>query len=479
MIRKNTNHEGRTMKLLIILISFVFLCCLTLGCQQGEESAEQVSLDVGMDIQTAKDRVTEPEGTTGIALQNDKDWWPQFRGPNSSGLGKGKPPIHFDPYKNVQWKTAIKSGISSPIIWEDRIFLTEFDKRNKQLATLCIDRNTGKVLWRKTVAANKIEEVHEISSPAGSTPVTDGERVCVYFGSYGLVCYDLDGNLKWEIPMPLPENPYGAVSSPIVAGNLLVLNHQGKDSYLLAVNPQNGQTVWKTDRSLFQYGWSTPVFWRHNGIEEILVLGGDFQPNQRLMAYNLSDGKERWWVGGLPPCGKSTPVIGNGLIFFAVPDIILEPATEKSDPEAAARFYANNSSRIMAVRPDSIGELNRTDIVWSERRGVPGVSSPLYYNGYLYTFKNDGIVFCRDAKTGKLIYSGRLGALGYYYSSPVAADNKIYIASAKGVVVVLDGGEQLKILATNKLDSAILATPAIVDGNFYVRTEDYLYAFGN
>ncbi len=110
---------------------------------------------------------------------------------------------------------------------------------------------------------------------------------------------------------------------------------------------------------------------------------------------------------------------------------------------------------------------------------MPGVPSPLYYNGRLYTFQNGGIVFCRVAKTGKLVYSGRLGALGYYYSSPVAADNKVYIASADGVVVVLDGGEELKILATNQLDGAILATPAIVEGNIYVRTESHLYAFGN
>jgi outer membrane protein assembly factor BamB len=133
----------------------------------------------------------------------------------------------------------------------------------------------------------------------------------------------------------------------------------------------------------------------------------------------------------------------------------------------------------MAVRPGSRGEVSQANIGWSERRGVPGVPSPLYYNGRLYTFQNGGIVFCRAAKTGELVYSGRLGALGYYYSSPVAADNKVYIASADGVVVVLDAGEELKILARNKLDGAILATPALVDGKIYVRTESHLYAFGD
>ena len=133
----------------------------------------------------------------------------------------------------------------------------------------------------------------------------------------------------------------------------------------------------------------------------------------------------------------------------------------------------------MAVRPGSMGELSQSNIAWSERKGVPGVSSPLYYKGRLYSFMNGGIVFCRVATTGKLVYSGRIGAPGYYYSSPVAADDKIYIASAEGVVVVLDAGEELKILARNQLDGAILATPALVDGKIYVRTESHLYAFGN
>ena len=311
------------------------------------------------------------------------------------------------------------AGLSSPIIAKGRVFLTEFDRATKQLATLCIDQRTGKILWRRTVAPAEIEKVHEIGSPAAPTPATDGERVYVYFGSYGLVSYDFDGKLLWERRLPLPQNIYGAVASPIVAGDLLVLNHQGKDAYLLGVNRRDGKTVWKTDRSKFQYGWSTPVYWRHDGIDEIVVLGGDFGPNQRLMAYNLADGAERWWVAGLPPCGKSTPVIGSDMVFFAAPDIILDVEAEKKNPERAAQIY------------------------FCHPVGLP----------------------LREMRCSR-------------YSSPVAADNKIYLASEEGVVVVLDGGEELKVLARNKLDGQILATPAIVDGKIYVRTENHLYAFG-
>jgi len=404
--------------------------------------------------------------------------WPQFRGPNSSGIGDGKPPVEFGPSQNVLWKTPVGSGLSSPIVAKGRVFLTDFDRVTKQLATVCIDQGTGKVLWRRTVAPPEIEKVHEISSPAAPTPATDGERVYVYFGSYGLVSYDFDGKLLWERRLPIPQNIYGAVASPIVAGDLVVLNHQGKDAYLLAVNRRDGKTVWKTDRSKFQYGWSTPVYWRHDGIDEILVLGGDFGPNQRLMAYNLADGTERWWVAGLPPCGKSTPVIGGGMVFLAAPDIIMDVEAEQRNPERAAQLYANNASRVMAIRPGGRGEVNQTHVAWSEHKGTPGVPSPLYYNGRVYTVQNGGIIFSRVAKTGESVFSGRTGALGYYYASPVAADNKIYLASEEGEVVVLDGGEELKVLARNKLGSQILATPAIVDGKIYVRTGDHVYAFG-
>ena len=411
------------------------------------------------------------------ADDGDKLSWPQFRGPNSTGIGDGKPPVEFGSDKNVLWKAAVGSGLSSPVIAKGRIFLTEFDRATNQLATLCLDQRSGKTLWRRTVSPAQVEKFHEISSPAAPTPAIDRERVYVYFGSYGLVSYDFDGKVQWERRLPLAENIYGAVASPIVAGDLVVLNHQGKEAYLLAVNRRDGRTVWKTDRSKYQYGWSTPVYWRHDGVDEVVVLGGDFQPNQRLMAYNLADGAERWWVAGLPPCGKSTPVIGGGLLYFNAPDIIMDPPAERANPERAAQMYANNRSRVVAVRPGGQSEVNETHVAWSEHKGALGVPSPLYYNERLYTFQNGGIVFVRNAKTGEEVYSGRTGAPGYYYSSPVVADNKIYIASEEGVIVVLAAGDRLNVLARNKLDDGVLATPAIVDGRIYLRTASRMYAF--
>src|SRR5260370_1510969 len=168
--------------------------------------------------------------------------WPQFRGPNSSGIGDGKPPVEFGPSQNVVWKTAVGAGLSSPMIAKGRVFLTEFDRPAKQLATLCIDQRTGKILWRRTVAPAEIENVHDISSPAAPTPATDGERVYVYFGSYGLVSYDFDGKLLWERRPPLPQDIHGAGAPPILSRDLLVLTHPGKEAYLLGVSRRAGRT---------------------------------------------------------------------------------------------------------------------------------------------------------------------------------------------------------------------------------------------
>src|SRR5260221_1571169 len=167
--------------------------------------------------------------------------WPQFRGPNSSGIGDGKPPVEFGPSQNVLWKMAVGSGLSSPIIAKGRVLLTEFDRATKQLATLCIDQRTGKVLWRRTIAPSEIEKVHEISSPAAPTPATDGERIYVYFGSDGLLSYDFDGKLLWGRRLPLSQNNYGAVASPICAPNLIGLNQPRNEASLPRVNDRAGR----------------------------------------------------------------------------------------------------------------------------------------------------------------------------------------------------------------------------------------------
>lgn len=444
--------------------------------------------------------------------------WPQFRGPGGSGIGATDVPTHFGPNSNVVWKTALPSGHSSPCLWGGRIFLTGFAEG--KLETLCLNQRDGAVLWRRHVEPGNIERGAQLSNPATATPTTDGERVCVYFGAFGLVTYDFDGKELWRKPLSIPVTQHGAGTSPVLAGDLLILNSdQDVDSHLLAVNKRDGRTVWRTERPGFHRGFATPLLWPIEKPEQIIVPG-----TLRLVAYNLSDGTERWSVRGFPNEMVSSPVAGNGLIYIAgwthgsgvsrMPafDKLLEQGDANQDGQltrnespggpakqhfvyidadkngrvtreeyaAIARIFDESKNIALAVRPDGRGDVTDTHVVWKATRGLPYVPSPLCYEGRIYLVKNGGLASCLDAATGRMLYQEeRLGALGDYYSSPVAAAGKICVASQPGVVVVYRAGDTLEILARNPLDELVIATPAIADGHLYVRTKSQLYAFGS
>jgi len=195
-------------------------------------------------------------------------WWNQFRGPNGQGVAEaGGIPAHFGPRTNVLWKTPTGNGLSSPVIWESRIFLTTYDPRNKgELVTLCIDRANGRILWRRLVRTERKVRFHPMNGPATTTPVVDEQHVYVYFGTFGLLCYDHDGNTVWQRELQTPKNQYGMAASPILHRDkvILVLDDNGGNSRLLAVNRLTGDTVWERARPLFRAGWSTPMIWRHD-----------------------------------------------------------------------------------------------------------------------------------------------------------------------------------------------------------------------
>src|SRR6185436_5539202 len=236
----------------------------------------------------------------------------QFRGPNGSGVAQqGNPPIHFGPTSNVLWKIESPAGHSSPCVWADHIFLTAADSTT--LETLCIDRWTGKVLWRQAAPASKVEPTHRLGSPATPTPATDGERVYVYFGSFGLLAYDFNGKEQWRKPLNTPVVEFGTSASPILAGDLLIqVCDQDLDSYLLAVNRQTGKTVWKTVRPEFRRSFATPFVWQHGGVEDLVVPGSLW-----LKSYNLKDGSERWTVSGTSRVACSSPTAGGDMLFSA------------------------------------------------------------------------------------------------------------------------------------------------------------------
>lgn len=448
--------------------------------------------------------------------------WPQFRGPNGLGVAEGpEPPVQFGPQSNVLWKTPLPAGHSSPCIWGNRIFLTGFD--GKKLETLCLDRETGAVLWRVTAPAEKIEPAHRIANPAASTCATDGERVFAYFGSFGVLAYDFDGKEKWRAPLPPPMVEFGTGSSPILAGDRLILvSDQDQGSYLLALDRRTGKTVWRTARPEFRRSFSTPTVWRHDGIEELVVAGSIW-----LTSYNLADGTERWRYSGTSRVANSTPVFGDGLLFnsswnlggdegerISMPPF--EEFARENDKDKDGRFtraeipagpvqdrftqmdldkdgivtaaewanmaemFAKAENAVLAIRPGGSGNITKTHVAWKSTRSLPYVSSPLFHRGRLYTVKNGGLFSCYEARTGRVIYQDeRLDAAGDYYASAVGIGDRILLASQKGVVLVIAAGDKLEVLARNDLAEQIFATPAVLDGTIYVRTSGGLYAFGS
>jgi outer membrane protein assembly factor BamB len=238
----------------------------------------------------------------------------QFRGPNGQGVVPAdRIPVRFGPATNVLWKTAVPAGHSSPIIWDSPIFLTASDPANrKELTTLAIDREEGRILWRRAVRADRQGRFHPLNNPASSTPAADEKHVYVYFGTYGLLCYDHAGNEVWQRRIDTPESKYGTATSPILYKDIviLVLDGDNGSSRLLAVRRDTGQTVWEQPRSLFRAGWSTPMIFRHGDVEELVVLG-----SRRLTSYVPSTGEEIWWAGGFSEETVGVPVAGDGLLF--------------------------------------------------------------------------------------------------------------------------------------------------------------------
>ena len=222
------------------------------------------------------------------------DHWPQFRGPNASGISEdATPPIHFGPEKNLLWKAAVPAGVSSPIVWGDRLFVTAQD--DDKLLTLAFDAATGRELWRQVAPAEKLESYHAFSSAAAATPCTDGQRVYVYFNSFGVLAYDFAGKEVWRRPLPTLPVEYGSASSPVLVEGQLILLRDGSstDSHLLALDSATGETLWDAARPLARDSHSTPMVWRHDGIKELMVQG-----RGRLSAYDPANGQMRWWVDG-------------------------------------------------------------------------------------------------------------------------------------------------------------------------------------
>lgn len=471
-------------------------------------------------------------GASLLLRAEDPANWPQFRGPNATGIApSAQPPIEFGLDQRLLWKTATPPGHSSPAIWGDRILVTAAGENKLEL--ICLIRSSGEIKWRRTIPSEKIEKVHQISSPATATPAVDGERVYVYFGSHGLTAFDLEGKQLWDVPLPLPATRFGSGTSPVVAGDMVLLSRdETKDGYLLAVDRRSGKTLWKqsyTAGGRAAESYSTPVVWQGKAI---LHRAGFIE------SYDLKDGARGWMVRAATS-GTSTVAIGEDLIYVATWFPFGESDQVSSLPDFAGllKYDADTDGKIsesefpadMTVfqRPDAPnvpgatmylkplfkqidqnkdGSLQEPEwttikagmasaivdhglialkpgasdatVVWKEKTAIPEVPTPLVYRDRLYYVRNGGILSCLDAKSGKVIYRGRIGSGGPYYSSPIATKSAIYVASGDGVVTTLAPGDKLEVLARNDLQEEIFSTPAVVAGVLYVRTAKHLYAFG-
>ena len=448
--------------------------------------------------------------------------WPQFRGPNCSGVAeKAKPPITIGTNEGVLWKTEVPWSPGSPCVSGDSIFLTTFS--DDELQTRSYSRKNGKLLWARGIKPEKLEMYHSTeSSPATATPATDGRRVVSYFGSFGLICYDFKGTELWrhELPVAISGGGFGSGTSPALVKNLVLLNRDqdaGKSS-LLAVDLATGKTAWETSRPDAIGSFGTPIAWKNGSVEEIVMPG-----TVQLKGYDFKTGHERWVVNGMVGFACTTPVAGDGLLFFAgwspgqsdAPwsswEVFLEKYDKNHDGEISLADEIDADSReflrgldrdhdgkitrtdwvqikeraakarniLVAIKPGGEGDITETHVAWSATRGLPYVPSPLLYEGRLYLIKDGGMISCLDAKTGKPFYSQeRLEANDKYYASPVAADGRIYVASLSGKVTVLKaGGDKPEEIHHANFGERIFATPAPVGKNLYLRTATKLYAF--
>ena len=458
---------------------------------------------------------------TAPALRAQGADWPQFRGPNCSGVAAAaRPPINIGPTNCLKWTIEVPWSPSSPCVSGRRIFLTTL--ADGQLQTRCYATESGRLLWLNSVPVEKLELFHNSEgSPAASTPAAHANRVVSYFGSFGLVCYDFKGREIWRHPLPMAQSggSFGTGTSPIIAENRVILNRdQEQNSSLLALDLATGKSVWETPRPEAHGSFGTPVLWRNDGAEQVVTPG-----SVQLNGYDLKTGLERWHYQGVAGFACTTPVTGGGLLFFAAwspgksdsPRPSWESFLAKYDKngdgeisldevDAASRDFlrgmdvnhdgkltkedyaqvkANDAKAeniLLAMMPGGVGEISPSHLAWKATRGLPYVPSPLYYQGRLYLLRDGGMLSSFDAQTGKTYYlQERLEAADQYYASPVAGDGRIYLVSVPGRLTVLKaGGDKPEVLHQASFGERIFATPALVGERLYLRTKSRLYAFG-
>lgn len=408
--------------------------------------------------------------------------WHQWRGPEANGVSRtAKPPLQWSESKNIQWKAEIAGqGSSAPIIWGDKVFLlTAIDTRKVdpslpkpedqpkrvfditnpnttfEFVVLCLDRKTGKQLWRQTATQRVPNEgTHGDNNFASASPVTDGERLYCWFGSAGLFCYDMNGKELWKRDLgPVKMGALlGEGCSPVLHDGKLVIvrDHQGQ-STIEALDAKTGATLWKKDRDEGNT-WATPLIVEHSGRTQVITSGSN-----KVRSYDLTTGEIIWQCGGLTQNAIPCPVVGNGMVYCMT----------------GYQGYA-----LLALPLNAKGDITGTSaIAWSADGGTPYVPSPLLYDGLLFfNQSNQNIWSCRDAKTGEMVTEReRLPGIPNLYASPVGADGRVYVVGRNGTTLVLERSKTFKVLATNQLDDTFHASPSLAGNQMFLRGRKSLY----
>ena len=418
------------------------------------------------------------------------DNWPQFRGHEGLGIGSGNPPTQWDTEtaQNVS-KTQIPGlGHSAPIVWGDRVFLTtavNSDTDNPSIETgwsgdagesakdtgewtwqvVCLQLGTGKILWTKDVHVGEPTfKRHVKASHANCTPATDGEHVIAFFGSEGLYCCDIDGQLVWKHDFgklhsgPSPDLEWGFASSPIIHnGRVIVQCDCLNASFVAILDIKTGTEIRRIDRDGERATWSTPLVVTTDGRQQVICNG-----YRQMAGYDLKTGRRLWHLNGGGDVPVPTPLFSNGLIYL-------------TNGHSRTPTYAIHLTAHGDLTP-SDDETDNPGLAWWQSKDGSYMPTPLVRGGLLYTCNDNGRLAVRNAMTGQLIYRQRVGTgAGTYSASAVAAGKHIYFASERGEVTVIEQGNTFKKIASNNMAEVIMATPAISGDRLLIRTVGHLY----
>ena len=393
--------------------------------------------------------------------------WPQWRGPSLNGLSSEKNlPVRWSPTENIVWKLALPawSG-STPIVWGDRIFLNVAE--GSQLFLWCVDRAKGVVRWKQPLGSGNVRmQKQNMSSPS---PVTDGQHVWAMTGTGILKAFDFEGKELWARDIQADYGAFGLQwgygSSPLLFGDSLYVQvlHGMKTndpSYVLRISKANGRTIWRVERptnARFESpdSYTTPALLRYGNTTEIVITGGDV-----VTGHDPSNGKELWRADGLNPSNNGSYRIVASPVVHG--EMIVVPSRERP---------------MLALKVGGRGDVTNTHVLWSFNNG-PDVPTPVTDGTYVYAINDRGIMWCLDAKTGKEIYGRQRLRPATYSGSAVLADGKIYITDEDGVTSVVQAGPNFVKLAENDLGEYTLSSPAISEGQIFIRTESFLYAIG-